>query len=283
MSRPFALPVCLALIALTGGCSRARTYELRGQIVAVDATREELTITHEDIRGFMPGMTMPFKVRPGAAVKEREPGELVRATLVVEDASAYLTDVRVEGRAPLPEGTVAPRSDLLEIGEAVPDAAFIDHSGVVRRLSDWRSRTVAVTFTYTRCPIPDFCPLMDRQFAAVQREVQGDPGLRGRVQLLSISIDPVFDTPPVLAEHAARAGADPDVWRFLTGDAAEIREFAARFGVAATREDPASPDLLHNLRTAVIDRHGRIAVIFTGNTWKPAELSGALRDADRAR
>ena len=281
------LVVVLAFVTFAAafpGCSRDRTYELRGQVIAVDPAREELTVKHEDITGFMPGMTMQFKVRPGASVKDRKPGDLIRATLVVGESTAYLRDVRAEGHAPIPEGTApGPAVDLLRDGDEVPDGEFTDDGGTPRRLSDWRSRIVAVTFTYTRCPMPDFCPLMDRHFATLQREVQDDAVLRGRVQLLSITIDPAYDTPAVLAKHAARVGADPAVWRFLSGEPKAVQAFAARFGVSASREDPASPELLHNLRTAVIDRRGQVAKILTGNTWKPAELIEAIRDADAVR
>jgi protein SCO1/2 len=256
---------------------------LRGQVLAVDAAREELTVKHDDIRGFMPGMTMPFKVRPAAAVRERKPGDLIRATLVVAGTNAYLTDVAATGHAPIAESAPRPLTDLLEPGSIVPDESFTDQNGTVRRLSAYRPRVVAVTFTYTRCPLPDYCPLLDRHFAAVQREIAADSGLRGRAQLVSISLDPAFDTPAVLAAHAARVGADPDVWHFLTGDAAAIQRFAVRFGVTAMRPEPASPELVHNLRTGVINKDGHLVAVMTGNTWTPADLVQALKGADAIR
>ena len=102
-----------------------------------------------------------------------------------------------------------PPVDVLEPGDEVPDVALLDETGATRRLSEWRGRTLAITFIYTRCPLPDFCPLMDRQFADVQQIVTDDENLRGRVHLLSISFDPAYDTPAVLATHAqeGRGGA----------------------------------------------------------------------------
>jgi protein SCO1/2 len=136
-----------------------------------------------------------------------------------------------------------------------------------------------VTFVYTRCPLPNFCPLMDQNFSTIQRAVAEDSVLRGRVQLVSITFDPAHDTPEVLAAHAARRQADPAVWTWLTGDAATIERFAGRFGVSVLREDPSSADITHNLRTIHIGPDGRIRAIYSGNGWTPGEVLADLRRA----
>jgi len=273
--------VC-AVVVLSGilacACARAREYELRGQVLAVDPARKEITIKHEDISGFMPGMTMPFKVRDSRLLEGRTPGELIRATLVVEETEGYLKSIEVTGRAPLTEAPPPRYEDPLNAGETVPDVSLVDQSGKARRLSEWRGKVVAVTFIYTRCPLPDFCPLVDRQFALVQRDVMDDKQLGSRVHLLSISFDPTYDTPTVLASHAKKVGADPSVWTFLTGDRAEVESFASRFGVSVMREDPKATEIVHNLRTAVIDDQGRLVKTFNGIQWQPSELVAELRN-----
>jgi protein SCO1/2 len=275
--------ITISALVMTSACSRARTYELRGQVLAVDAARSELTIKHEDIRGFMPAMTMPFKVRDATLLAERKPGELVRATLVLEDDGAFLSAIERTGEAPLAEPPPAPRVDPIAPGSEAPDFSFIDTTGAQRKLADWRGRAVAVTFVYTRCPLPDFCPLMDKNFAAIQEAVTRDEQLRDRVRLLSVSFDPEYDTPAVLAGHAARAHANPAVWVFATGARDEVDRFASKFGVSIVRDDPASREIVHNLRTAVIDPAGKVTTILTGNEWKPAELLAALREAAGVR
>jgi protein SCO1 len=265
------------------GCSRAREYELRGQVLAVDRERREITVKHEDIRGFMPGMTMPFKVREGALLEGRKAGELIRATLVVRENDAYLSAIESTGTAPLTEAVPVRRVDALEPWQVVPDVPLVAQDGSPRRLADWRGKPIAVTFTYTRCPLPDFCPLMDRQFSEVQREVLGDAQLRGRVHLLSVSFDPAFDSPAVLAAHAKRVGADPAAWTFVTGDAADVETLAGRFGVSIARGATSAPEIVHNLRTAVIDGRGRLVKVFNGIQWQPSEVAAELRGALGAR
>lgn len=260
-------------------CSRAREYELRGQVLAVDRERQEITIRHEDIRGFMPGMTMPFTVRDPGLLDGREPGDLVKATLVVKDANAYLSALERTGHAEVVVPAPTPRVDLLEPGQRVPDVRVIDETGTAHPLSAWRGRVLAVTFTYTRCPLPDFCPRMDRHFHAVQGELLADPAMRDRVALLSFSFDPAFDTPQVLAAHAKRLQADPRVWHLVTGEQEEIAAFAARFGISVIRDRSNAADITHNLRTAVIASDGTLVTIFTGNEWTPADLMTALRQA----
>lgn len=274
-----AAAVLLVLAAITG-CSRAREYELRGQVLAIDAARQEITIKHEDIAGFMPAMTMPFKVRDRKLLDGKAPGDLVKATLVVESSNAYLSTVERTGSAPLTDAPPArPAMETLNRGDVVPDAALVDQDGKPRRLSEWRGRVLGVTFIYTRCPLPNFCPLMDRHFADVQRTIAGEPALKDRVHLLTVSFDPDFDTPAVLAEHARGRGADPALWTFVTGDHANIDRLTERFGVSVFREGDKQEDVVHNLRTAVVDADGRLVEVFNGNDWKPADLAAALKAA----
>jgi protein SCO1/2 len=232
-------------------------------------------------------MTMTFRVADARVARERAPGDLIEATLVVRDASAWLEHVRKIGFAalapPAAAAAAAAGFELLEPGDAAPDHAFVDETGRTRRVSDWRGRAVAITFIYTRCPIPTFCPAMDRHFAAAQREIRGDAALRHRVKLLSISFDPAYDTPAVLRAHAKKAGAAPETWSFLTGDRDEVDRFAARFGVSVVRDPQNAVSITHNLRTAVIDDAGRLTQIFTGNEWTPAQLLAAIRDAAKRR
>lgn len=277
MRTPLALVLALAAVCMS--CSRGRAYPLTGQILAVDAKRGEVTVRHEDIRGFMPGMTMTFKVRDADALEDRAPGELIRATLVVEGSAAFLEDIERRGVAPIEDASVPVRVPLLDLGEPVPDARLVDERGLARRVSDFRGRALAVTFTYTRCPLPDFCPLVDRRFAEVQRAAAADGRLSDRVHLLSVSFDPEFDTPAVLTAHARRAGAEPARWSFMTGDRDEVQAFAARFGVSIMRDGPSAANVVHNLRTAVVDPAGRLVNVFNGSDWQVDDLVAALRTA----
>jgi protein SCO1/2 len=280
LMRPGLCAAAAMLLVCALSCARGRSYEMVGQILAVDAARREITIKHDDIRGFMPAMTMTFKVRDGKMLEGRTAGELIRATLVVTDTEAYLQSIQATGRAPLTEAAPAPlRVDPMDPGDEVPDVSLLDQNGQPRKLSEWRGRAVAVTFIYTRCPLPDFCPLMDRQFADVQRQVKEDPQLRGRVHLLSISFDPSYDTPAVLLAHAKALKADPSSWTFLTGATTDIEAFAGRFGVAVMRDKSAPTEVVHNLRTGVIDPRGRLVKILNGIQWQPSELVAELRNA----
>lgn len=267
------------MLLASAACSRAREYELRGQVLAIDRGRQEITIKHGDIRGFMPGMTMPFHVNDRKLLDGCQPGDLVTARLVVKDASGYLSSIERTGHAQLAEPPPRPRMEILNPGETVPDIQLTDEAGVPRRLTDWRGKVVAVTFTYTRCPLPDFCPRMDQHFKNVQASVLADADLRDRVALLSVSFDPVFDTPAVLRAHARRAGADPRVWHFFTGERDAVDAFASRFGVSIIREPSNPADITHNLRTAVIGTDGRLQTILNGTGWTPADLLAALRQA----
>ena len=278
--------IAAALLVLAlAGCNRtppARQFELIGQILEVRSDRNEVVIRHEDIKGFMPGMTMPFKVRPASLLDGRRSGELVKATLVVEEVDAYLSALTKTGEAPLPEApavTEVPKT--VQPGEPAPDAALVDQDGRPVFLSSFKGRPVALTFIYTRCPIPDFCPLMDRNFKVIQDAIRQTPAL-AQAKLLSISLDPAYDTPPVLKPYAAKLAADPAIWSFLTGDVAEVAKFGEQFGLYIEHDKTSSINVIHNLRTAVIDPAGRVVAIHNGNAWTTAELLADLTKAASA-
>lgn len=279
---PHVLLATAALVALTTGCGlNARRYELHGQVLALSATsRPEITVKHKDIPGFMPAMTMAYKVRDARLLSGLAPGDLVTATLVLDGDEAYLSAIEKTGAAPLPPAGLTPHvMDLLEPGDRVPDDVLTDQDGKPVRLSGWRGQVVAVTFMYTRCPLPDFCPLMDRNFKVVQQKIEADAALRGHVHLLSVSFDPAHDTPSVLKAHASTLGADARVWTFATAPVPRIDAFASRFGVSVMRQSDQMQSVTHNLRTAVIDPDGRLVTVHSGNDWTPDMLVSDLQTA----
>ena len=281
------LLVAVAIAVTVGGAAcrpAARHYQLKGQIVAIDPARQELTITHEDIPGFMPGMTMAFRVPDTRVMENRELGELVTATLVVSGTEAHLRDVTRTGSAPIAKGLPPTRvMDLIEPGAPVRDAALVDQAGGRRRLADWRGKVLAVTFIYTRCPLPNFCPLLDRHFKTVQEQVRADGNLKDAVQLLSVSFDPDHDSPAILARRAADLGADPAIWQFLTGTREDVEAFASQFGVSLIRDATDPKEIVHNLRTAIVDREGRLVTTLSGSEWAPSDLAAEIRRAHARR
>lgn len=273
--------VLALLVALAAACSSApepKRYELVGQILAVAPERKEVTIKHEDIKNFMPGMTMPFPVRDAAELEGRQPGDLVTATLVVGDVSVHVESLTKTGFQPLEPADPSAAPKGVRPGDPVADAKLVDQSGAPITLASLRGHRVALTFAYTRCPLPEFCPLMDRHFASVQRTLRTRPDLAD-VRLLTVTLDPAYDTPPVLTAHAATLKADHAVWSFATGPTEEVTRFAEQFGIY--REvDPTDPvQITHSLRTAVIDPEGRLFSNRSGPDWTPAELLADLSKA----
>ncbi len=284
---PCALAALVAVFAGCGESSPRRQYTLQGQVLSVTPERTQATIKHEEIAGFMQAMTMSYKVLDSKEFEGLEPGDLITSTLVVVSNDAYLQDVKRVGEAPLEaspaRSLAAPASsgfELLTPGEAVPNTAFVDQDGRPRDFASFRGATTVVTFIYTTCPMPTFCPLMDRNFVAIQSKLKSDPALKD-VHLVSVSFDPVIDTPPVLKKHAQMLGADPSRWTFLTGDRDEVDKFAARFGVAVTREMNDPTDITHNLRTAIVDAKGTLVKAYTGNEWTPDQVLADLATVAR--
>lgn len=277
-------PALLLVCACVGGCSHAaaKTYPIHGQIFALSAPqpgrRAEITLKHGDIPGFMPAMTMPYAVENATNVAGLTAGDVIDATLVVDGDQAHLEAIRKTGHAALPPDAKPVRvMEVMQPGDLVPDDPVIDQTGLTRRLSDWRGRALAVTFVYTRCPVPDFCPAMDRQFGVLQKAIAADGRLRDRAHLVSVSFDPAHDTAALIRRHAEARGADPALWSYLTGTEASIDHLTSRFGVSTIHEQDAGETITHNLRTAIVDPDGRLVKIYTGNDWTPDAVLNDLR------
>lgn len=278
MKATTALLLALAAGACSGSAP-AKTYQLTGQILGIRSEAREMLVKHDDIKGFMPAMTMPYKVKDLSLLEGKAAGDLITATLEVGETEGILTAVTKTGHAAIEQTpatqTLSPIKVLVE-GDTVPEEILFDQDGKSRPFTSFHGQTVALTFIYTTCPMPDFCPLMDRNFATVQVALKKSPEL-AHVRLASVTIDPKRDTPAILRDHAGKLEADPAIWTFLTGDEANLSHFAAQFGLAVVRNDKDANDISHTLRTVVIDPEGKIVKTFSGNSWTPAELLASIK------
>jgi protein SCO1/2 len=272
--------VLLGAVLVAASCSSPKTYEMRGQILGVNRDKLEILVKHEAIEGLMPAMTMPWKVRSANMLDTLGPGDLITSEIEVDDNQGVVTKITKIGTAKpdVPAGGPAPPGvKYLMPGDEVPNQVFVDQDGRQRDFAAIRGgRALAVTFIYTKCPIPTFCPAMDRQFAEAQSLLK-DKRLDAKIGLLSVSFDPKNDTPPTLKQHAAKLGADPRIWTFVTGTQAEIDRFASSMLLTLVRGEAANPDEIgHTLRTTVVGPNGKIVKSYSGSDWTPTELVADL-------
>jgi protein SCO1/2 len=275
----------LALCASIAGCStpprpvNVREFPLTGEILSIKPDKSEIRIKHDDVKGFMEAMTMWFNIKEPRLLDGLAPGDLVKATLVVTDEESYLSSLQKTGSRPAgePPPATPPAVEGLQAGDRVPDITFIDEGGKARLLSSYRGAFTLITFIYTRCPLPDYCPRMNTYFGAIQRALKDQPALGRHVRLLSISFDPDYDTPARLNAKAREAGADPALWQFVTGPRERIDAFGGTFGLSVLREGPNGQDITHNLRTALIDRDGTLVKTYNGKDWFPQDVIGDLQ------
>jgi cytochrome oxidase Cu insertion factor (SCO1/SenC/PrrC family) len=170
----------------------------------------------------------------------------------------------------MPSARPRPFVPVLREGDAVPSTALLDQRGRRFSFANTNGRTTIVSFIYTRCPDAQMCPLVAAKFARMQRELRGTP-----IRLVTVTLDPAYDTPSVLARYGAAYGADPAVWTLVTGPAAAIDDVAGRLGIVVERPRPGV--IVHGEAAIVIDAGGRIARFVDGAAWLPDDLLGAAR------
>ena len=267
-------------------CSRRnpneKRFPIKGTVIAVNKTDHTATIKHEDIPGHMPGMTMEFKIKGDADLQVMKPGDEITGTLVIDDAATWIEITTItEGGAKLTPTTVVPGEP--KPGDEIPDFELVNQDGRRIHLAQYRGQALALTFVYTRCPQPDQCTLMSTNFATIDRELQAQSDVYAKTHLLTISFDPDYDTPKVMrsygASHTERYSDEKfQHWEFATGTAEQVKRIAEYFGLRYFHDTESGQDqIIHSLRTAVIDSNGKLVKLYRGNEWKPVEIAEDLK------
>jgi protein SCO1/2 len=272
--------LCVLLSLCIGGCKSKpaeRRFPIEGRVVAVDPAGRTITLDHREIVGYMKAMTMGYAVRDAWVFNVVHPGDTIQATLVVTDSTCLEGISVTQARAAADLSTTSPMH-LPVKGETVPDFHFVNQEGRAIHLAQFRGQPLLITFIYSRCPLPDYCIRMSNNFAELAQTLRtSNPAAFSRLQMLSVSIDPEFDDPKVLRHYGKiYAGAvDPDLkhWSFATGRPGEIRKAAEYFGLSYVSQDG---QIIHDLRTALIDADGKVAEFYRGNQWNPADLAAQM-------
>ncbi len=259
----------LVLALALAGCSSApeKRYPLEAEVISVEAPRGLIVVKHGEIPGLMPAMTMQYSVADPKQIENLQPGDTITAELVVSESKG-----QIKGNGKPSAGT----SQLIPgKGDAVPDYALVNQDGKTIHLRDYHGRVLLVTFIYTLCPLPDFCPRMNENFREVQNDLQATSGAQKYVTFLSISFDPEHDTPAVLKHYAAiyeqqAKGKHGFDWQFAVPAAKDLPEIANFFGVVT---QPAKAQIVHSLSTTVTGPDGKVQVWYDSNDWKPADAA----------
>jgi protein SCO1 len=252
-------------------------YQVKGVIQELMPAKNKVKIAHEKIPDYMDAMTMIFDVKDPATLAGLQPGDSVSFRMVVTDEDGWIEQIqKLEApRTPLPAEPVNFRRvrevEPLAVGDKLPDYVFTNTLGRAVRLSDLRGQALALTFIFTRCPFPTFCPRLTSNFAEAQKQLAAMAGGPTNWHLLSITIDPEYDTPARLHAYAERYHADARHWDIVTGDLIDITAIGEQFGLQFWRTKPTDP-INHNVRTVVVDAAGTVQWVTPDNEWQPATL-----------
>jgi protein SCO1 len=282
---------CAAMLAFLPGCSKEtapknpneKRFPIAGEILGIDDKQNLLTVKHGEIKGYMPAMTMEFTVTAGD-VANAKVGQKIKAELVTEgdgnfrlekiwaDNSEALTAVDAGTKALVQDTVARGNKAYREVGEQAPDFVLMDQDGRVVDTARFRGKQVMLNFIFTRCPVPTMCPASVARFQQTQRLAR-EEGVKN-LELISITMDPAYDTPGVLKTYAITRGIDTSNYSLLTGPEKAIKSLLAQFGVLANFEGEL---LNHTLATVLIDEQGRIVHRADGSRWEAKEFIEKMR------
>jgi protein SCO1/2 len=285
-----------AALSVAGGCSNApgssrtrndfvaradaKRYDLKGKVVRADLTARKVTLAHDAIPNYMDAMTMEFSVKEQWAIEQMGAGDTVHATLVIDGARSWIESPAITKgvtAANAPRGSWVPADP----GTPLPDVPLVDQDDKPFHLARFKGHLLLLTFSFTRCPLPDYCPLMMKHFSAIEKATAADSSLEN-ARLLTVTIDPAYDTPARLRDYGAKhaTGGGPGKqfsrWTLATGTAADVKKLAGFFGLDYY---DSTDRIIHSLRTAIVDPDGRVVKVFEGNEWTVEDVMRELRAA----
>jgi protein SCO1 len=285
MIRSFLASSLLAVLALSGcqssrspqAASNVTVYHLRGKVVSTDPAHGVAVLDHEAIPGFMDAMTMPYQLKDPSILSELHPGDTITADVLVSkdseqtmllDHIVVVAQARPDYKPPVVYHVPAP-------GDKVPDFKLRNQDSRFIHLAQFRGKTLLLTFIYTRCPLPNFCPLVTRNFASINSQLAADPALYAKTHLLCVSFDPEHDTPERLRAYGATyIGGDSKAafthWDFAVPVQSVLIDMAKFFDVGITHG--ANDTITHTLSTTLIGPDGKVAKFYPGNEWTPAQV-----------
>ena len=266
-------------------------YLVTGLIRELRPDGTNVVIKHDEIPGFMGAMTMNFDVTNALILQGLKTNDLVKFQYHVTGEDSWADGFQVVGNAgpvAVPETEVVLNDPsavsffkavpTLAVGDELPNYVLTNQLGKAFQLSDYRGKVLALNFLFTRCPMPEFCPRFATRFRSIQNTLLERKDAPTDWRLLTVTIDPLYDTPRVLRAYARRYDADFTRWTFATGPYEQIEPLGAHFGVEFAIK--VTPDrLTHKGRAVVIDRRGRVHAIFTGNEWTSDEVVQAILEA----
>lgn len=272
------LLMCLCFSMSCRRSGNEKRYDLKGKVLVVEPDKRLVTVSHDDIKGYMPAMTMPFTVPSESDLKILAPDDQITATLVVDGSQAWLEDLIITRQSANPSSAL-PGVVMAKEGDEVPNFTLRNQNNREIRIQNYRGKTLLLTFIYTRCPVPEYCTLMSNNFAQIERALGQDPQLYEKTHLLSVSIDPAYDTPEVLrsygAAHTERYEKETFAhWEFAGGTSGQVKDIAQYFGLTYF---PDKDQIIHGLRTVIVKPDGRVGKIYSGNDWKPEEVVEELK------
>jgi protein SCO1/2 len=268
----------------SGGVPQGKQYPVRGKVMATDPAHGEVTLEAAAIPGYMEAMTMPYKLRTPNILSELHPGDQITATLYVTDAEDLLDQIVITGQG---QADYVPpvQYHVPTLGDVVPDFKFLNQSDKEISIGQFKNEVLVVTFIYTRCPLPDFCPRMSQNFAKIDKALAADPALYAKTHLLSISFDPDYDTPKVLRSYGGAYTGNYTQEKFAHWDfAAPIKKAGGDqeavdkfFDVGVTPEKDKT--ITHSLSTVVIGPDGKVFRWYPTNDWTPEQVLGDIKQA----
>ena len=229
----------LLLITITGcrrDTSNQRRYDLSGKVLTIEKDKHLVTVAHEEIKDYMPSMTMPFTLREDWAFEVLVPGDQITAVLVVDGTESWLENIVITQESSDTGASGSGGVAEAKVGDEVPDYGLVNQSDQPIHIAQYRGKALLLTFIYTRCPIPDYCTLMSNNFAQIDSELAKQPDVYQKTHLLSVTIDPDYDTPSVLRSYgSAHTGKYSDEtfahWEFATGSKDQVKGIAQFFGL----------------------------------------------------
>jgi protein SCO1/2 len=253
---------------------------VQGTVLGLSELTHQVTIHQNAIHGFLPAENVAYTLKDPSILGALKVGQRLEAQAMAaaDNSYAVLTHVTVTEQAP--ESLVPaelPAHHLL-VGERVAATPLVNEAGETVNLQQYRGKALLLTFIDTRCT--DDCPIISSLFARVNALLAKSPKAYADSKLISISIDPAFDKPPVLRRYGLEYLHTPQGfahWEFVDSTPAHLQRLAKSFGEVYF---PTKDDIDHTMDTVLIAPDSTFVRTWDGTHWKPDAIVRAVEAAE---
>ena len=265
-------------------------YPFKGVIIDIFQEEQKMMIKHDEVPGFMMEMTMMFNLDPSINISNYAIGDSLNFNFYIleqknKPAKTWANEMEIVGHRNLTEDEIFDdffdEDGTIQIGGTLSNVTFLNLNGEKTDLNYFNGKLKFISFIFSRCPMPNFCPAVILKNQYLINQFKENPN----IEFIIISFDYKYDTPNVLKNAYGNVFENYSNVYFLSsyGYKDDIMKLTMEAGLGFSGIDDGDPrDINHTLKSLLIDPKGILISSYSGDSWLPKEVEQNIKNRLKA-